>query len=119
MTDSPRERLAAVRRDAIERLASLEAQLDDIAEARRGANSDDEHDPEGSTLAFDRAQAAVLAADSRHVIEEVDAAVGRLDAGTYGVCERCGRPIGAARLELRPTARLCVTCQAQAERRSG
>ena len=43
-------------------------------------------------------------------VAEVDAAVVRLDAGTYGVCERCGRRIAAGPLEARPTARLCIEC---------
>jgi RNA polymerase-binding transcription factor DksA len=111
-----RGRLDELRGDAARRLASLEDQLDDIAVARRDANSDDEHDPEGSTLAFDRAQAAVLAADARRQLDEVDAASARLDDGTYGRCERCGRRIPDARLAARPTARLCVGCQAAVER---
>jgi RNA polymerase-binding transcription factor DksA len=111
-----RGRLDELRREAARRLAALEDQLDDIAVARRDANSDDEHDPEGSTLAFDRAQAAVLAADARRQLDEVDAATARLDDGTYGRCERCGRPIPDARLAARPTACLCVDCQAAVER---
>jgi len=114
--DDARERLDGLRREATSRLLALEEQLDDIAHARKDANSDDEHDPEGATLAFDRAQAAVLAADARHQLEEIDAAAARLDDGTYGRCERCGRAIPPARLAARPTARLCVDCQAAVER---
>jgi RNA polymerase-binding protein DksA len=113
--ESAREQLAGLRQEATARLAALEEQLHDIADARRDANSDDEHDPEGATLAFDRAQVSTLAADARHRLGEIDAAVARLDAGTYGTCERCGTTIGAGRLEARPTARLCVECQAQVD----
>jgi RNA polymerase-binding protein DksA len=111
-----RRRLDELRQEAAGRLDALAEQLDEIAHARRDANSDDEHDPEGSTLAFDRAQVSALAADARRQLEEVDAAFARLDDGTYGVCERCGAPIGAGRLEVRPTARFCVACQTRAER---
>lgn len=107
-----RQALHLLAQDARERLRALDAQTADITEARRDANVDDEHDPEGSTLAFDRAQAAALARDARERLAEVDAALARLDAGTYGVCASCGRPIGAGRLEARPTATLCVDCQA-------
>ncbi len=112
-----RQRLDELRCEATGRLAALQEQLDDIALARRDANADDEHDPEGSTLAFDRAQAAVLATDARRRLDEIDAAAARLDDGTYGRCERCGRAIPVARLAARPTARLCVDCQAAVERR--
>ena len=44
-------------------------------------------------------------------LEEIDAALGRLDAGTYGLCEDCGKPVPAGRLEIIPYARRCVACQ--------
>ena len=53
---------------------------------------------------------ATLVQQSRLRLAELDSALRRLDAGTYGVCERCGGPIPEARLEARPTARTCVTC---------
>ena len=52
---------------------------------------------------------------SRHLIEEIQAALARLDEGTYGACERCGEPINPARLEALPTARRCVPCQEEVE----
>lgn len=102
------DRLAA---EAQERLRDLETQARDIAEARRDSNVDDEHDPEGSTIAFDHAQTAALARDAAQRLAEIDAARERVDDGTYGLCASCGRPIGAGRLEARPTALLCVDCQ--------
>lgn len=52
----------------------------------------------------------------RHELDEIDAAQARLEAGTFGVCEGCHRPILLARLRARPTARLCVPCQSREER---
>jgi RNA polymerase-binding transcription factor DksA len=76
-------------------------------------NADDEHDPEGATIAFERSQIGSLVTQVQHHLAEVDAAIARLDAGTYGVCERCGSPIGAERLEALPAARLCIACAAR------
>ncbi len=81
--------------------------------ASEGSNADDEHDPEGATIAFERAQVDALAEQAARRVAEAEAALGRLDAGTYGTCQRCGRPVPEARLEARPTAPLCVECAAR------
>lgn len=49
----------------------------------------------------------VIAANAEH-LEDVEAALARIDAGTYGICETCGDPVGDARLEAMPTARFCI-----------
>ena len=95
---------------ARERIAALEAQLAGIVDTASASSGDDEHDPEGQTIAYDRAQVAALLAAARHDLTELDAARERVEAGTYGVCERCGRTIPAERLEARPAARTCVAC---------
>ncbi|MGN6241262.1 MAG: TraR/DksA family transcriptional regulator [Cellulosimicrobium cellulans] len=110
--DAARERLLVVRGAAVARLRALRAEVAGIVEASRDSNADDEHDPDGATIAFERAQVDALARDAAARVEEVDAALARLDAGTYGVCEACGQPIAAGRLEARPTARTCVGCAA-------
>lgn len=102
--------LAAARADALARVAALEAQLAGIVETASASSGDDEHDPEGQTIAYDRAQVAALLAAARHDLTEIAAADARVAAGTYGVCERCGRPVADERLEARPAARTCVTC---------
>ena len=78
--------------------------------ASRDSNADDEHDPEGATIAFERAQLATVLRLATDDLAEVDAALARVSAGTYGRCERCGQPIAPARLDARPTARLCIQC---------
>ena len=93
-----------------ERLADLAGDYAGIVEASTDSNADDEHDPEGATIAFERSQVGALVAQARRHLAEVEAALGRLRDGTYGACETCGRPIAPARLEARPVARACITC---------
>ena len=111
--DPARSRLEAERRQALSRLAALTGDYDAVVAASLDSNADDEHDPEGATIAFERSQIGALVRQVRHHLAEVDAAVERLDAGTYGTCERCGRPIGEARLDALPAARTCVDCAAR------
>lgn len=105
-----RSRLAAERETARLRLASLTGDYDAVVAASRDTNADDEHDSEGSTIAFERSQIGALVRQLRLHLDEIDAATARLDAGTYGICERCGTAIAADRLEARPVARLCIRC---------
>ena len=102
---SAAEDLAAEREAARTRIAALEAQVAGIVETASASSGDDEHDPEGQTIAYDRAQAQALLGQARADLAEVDAAFERLAAGTYGVCEVCGRTIPGERLEARPAAR--------------
>ena len=106
----PRSLLEDERASVVRRLAALSHDFDEVVASSRDSNADDEHDPEGHTIAFERSQIGALVRQVRHHVAEVDAALGRVDAGTYGVCARCGRPIAEARLEARPTARTCVGC---------
>ncbi len=111
MTDRARleAELALVRR----RLAALLGEHDDFVAASRDTNADDEHDPEGATIAFERSQVDSLLRQARHRLAELDAALVRFDAADYGRCEVCGRDIDPARLDARPEARTCVTCAAR------
>lgn len=93
-----------------QRLAALTGDYADIVAASLDSNADDEHDPEGATIAFERSQVGSLTEQARSRLVEIDAALARLDEGSYGTCERCGNPIAAGRLEARPTARTCITC---------
>ncbi|WP_206491841.1 TraR/DksA C4-type zinc finger protein [Rhodococcus sp. KRD162] len=92
------------------RLESLREELASVIEGSRWTTDDDEHDPEGSTIAFERAKIAALIDDTESELREIDAARARLAAGTYGSCERCGREIPLMRLEALPAARRCVLC---------
>ncbi|KQY45962.1 TraR/DksA C4-type zinc finger protein [Cellulomonas sp. Root137] len=116
MTSSARALLDELRTTTLERLAALQGEHRAVVDASRDSNADDEHDPEGSTIAFERAQVDALARDAAERLASVDAALARLDDGTYGICSVCGQPIAAARLEARPTATTCVGCAGAAAR---
>lgn len=108
--DRIRERLESERQQTLSRLAALTSDFDAVVAASRDTNADDEHDPEGATIAFERSQVDALVRQARRHLDEIDAAVQRLEAGTYGICESCGEPIAAGRLEARPVARTCIAC---------
>ncbi len=109
-TTPARARLAAERDEVLARIDRLRADLDAFRAASERDNADDEHDPEGATIAFERSQVATLLREGERRLVDLDAALEREDRGTYGVCERCGRPIPPERLEVRPSARTCVSC---------
>jgi DnaK suppressor protein len=100
-----------------QRLAALTGDYADIVAASLDSNADDEHDPEGATIAFERSQVGALAEQARQHLVEVDAALHRLEDGTYGTCEHCGGEIAPGRLEARPTARTCIACAGASPRR--
>ena len=76
---------------------------------------DDEADAGAKT--FEREHEFAMTSNARHLLEQTERAVARIDAGTYGACESCGQPIGKARLMAFPRAVLCVTCKQREERR--
>ena len=102
LTDE-RERTAAL-------IDSLTGNVTSILDASRSTATDDEHDPEGSTIAFERSQASSMLAAARQQLTELDRALARIADGSYGSCERCGEPIPPDRLLARPAARTCVPC---------
>jgi DnaK suppressor protein len=91
-------------------IEALTREFDSVVAASQSSNADDEHDPEGATIAFERQQTAALLEQARRRLAEIDAALARRETGGYGVCEGCGRPIGAERLAARPAARTCISC---------
>lgn len=105
-----RRRLRAERADVAARLRDLGVSFEDIVDAARDSNLDDEHDPEGTTIAAERSLVSSLARSSERHLAEVDAALERLAAGTYGRCVRCGGPIAADRLDARPSTPVCIGC---------
>ncbi|MFX0539287.1 TraR/DksA family transcriptional regulator [Ornithinimicrobium sp. Y1847] len=105
---SPEARLRQEREALLGRLEEQARHMAGFFEASRDSNADDEHDPEGQTIAFERAQLAAVTDQTREHLAEVEAALARVAEGRYGVCEVCGEPVPTGRLEARPTARTCV-----------
>jgi len=103
----PGEALAADRASTQERLAGLEREFAGIVESSASANADDEHDPEGATIAFERQHLVALIEQARDHLGAIDAALRRIEDGTYGKCVDCGRPIEPARLEAVPWTPYC------------
>lgn len=91
-------------------VAGLELEHARIVAASESSNADDEHDPEGATIAFERQQVRALLNQARRTRDDLESALRRLDEGGYGTCERCGGPIGTERLQARPTAPTCIAC---------
>jgi DnaK suppressor protein len=112
MTDqqSVRTALEDERASALDRLASLEREFNGIVESAGTGGTDDEHDPEGATLAFERQHVAAQLDTARERLAGIEEALRKLGEGGYGLCERCGSPIGAGRLAARPAATTCIGC---------
>ncbi|RZU37957.1 TraR/DksA family transcriptional regulator [Streptomyces sp. BK022] len=92
--------------------ASLVGMMRDSAD---GAG-DDEADTGSKNIT--REHELALAANAREMLSQTERALERMDAGTYGLCENCGNPIGKARMQAFPRATLCVECKQKQERRS-
>lgn len=110
MDDSVRERLAEERERAQDRLAHLRREREEIVATVQLDPPDDEHDPDGATLAWEREQLAAMIKAQTGRIAAIDEALARVAAGTHGICEGCGEPIPALRQQVRPAATHCVDC---------
>lgn len=113
MSTDLRALLEELRLQAAARVASTSAVLTELTHDREGSNDDDEHDPEGVTLSSEWSRLTGLAEAAASELQQVNDALSRMDAGTYGTCANCGEAIPAARLEVRPFAAHCVTCAAK------
>jgi DnaK suppressor protein len=106
-----RDRLLTQRGETQARLDALARDFESIVSSS-GSAADDEHDPEGSSTAFDRQHVAALLDQAADQLAGIASALRRVDEGRYGVCERCGQLIGVPRLTARPTAVRCIACAA-------
>ena len=91
-------------------VAGLESDFAALIVASESSNADDEHDPEGATIGFERAQLQAVIDATRQRLADLDAAIDRLAEGAYGTCERCGIPIGTERLAALPSTTRCIAC---------
>ncbi|HEY6500389.1 MAG TPA: TraR/DksA family transcriptional regulator [Streptosporangiaceae bacterium] len=114
--------LAEVRQTLEEEASGLRA---DIAEAEsavadrlnNGLREAGDDEADAGVKTYEREHEFVKTSNSRQLLEQTEKALARIDAGSYGVCESCGEPIGKARLMAFPRAVLCVTCKQREERR--
>ena len=102
--------LTAERQRALDSVQALTADLAQMIAASESSNADDEHDPEGATIAWERAQIRALLEQACRRLDDVDRALQQVGEGTYGDCLRCGRPIGSERLAARPASATCISC---------
>jgi DnaK suppressor protein len=108
--DDPQTRLNELRTATIRRGVGLAGSFDDIVEAASDVATDDEHDPEGHTIAWERQQIAGLLDETRLTLAEIELAERRLADGRYGTCTICGLKIAAERLDALPATPVCVNC---------
>ncbi len=104
------DELVRARAEALAQIDALTREFDEVVAASRSSNADDEHDPEGATIAFERQQVVALLDQARRRLADVDDALARAETGDYGRCADCGQPIAPERLAARPQARTCIAC---------
>ena len=114
--------LNAVRRELENQARELRGEIDDAVSLsetlKRESSSEGSGDEaDAGTKTFEREHEMSLANNSRDLLVQVERALARLDAGTYGRCENCGAVIPKARLQAFPRATLCVACKQREERR--
>lgn len=105
-----RARLEADRDRTIEQAAALTRDVAEVMRAADDVATDDEHDPEGHTIAWERQQLSALLQAAHARLVDLDAAFARLDSGTYGMCQTCGHDIEPQRLAALPATPYCVQC---------
>jgi len=111
--EGERTRLQGIR-DGIQR-----EQDEAVSETGGELSSFDQHPGDSGTETFEMEKNVSLLEQVDDELMEVEAAIQRLERGTYGTCQACGRPIGDERLEAMPATRFCVEDQAKAERQGG
>jgi len=123
-TPYTQKELDDLRKRLLEEKEQLEQQLATIEEATfatsqselTGEVSFDDENADAGTFTFERERDLSLGNNIRDLLDKVSAALKRMDAGTYGECERCGRPIDKARLRALPYSVLCIDCKKAEER---
>ena len=90
--------------------ADLRAQLAELGFGEEGLLDYDSNFADSSQVTAERGEAEALAASLKETLDEVEAALGKFEAGSYGVCENCAKPIAPARLEAKPAAKFCIDC---------
>jgi DnaK suppressor protein len=96
----------------------LHDQEEELAGLMRDAGDGAGHDQaDMGATSFERDQELIVVNSERDMLAQIDRALGRIDDGTYGICESCGQPIGKMRVMAFPRATLCMSCKQREERR--
>ena len=112
-----RDRLLDERRRVVDAIDNIHAENPgSLGEETEETTYQDNHLGDIATATFDREMASTLEENSTHVLTEIDGALARIDEGTFGICLRCGEPIGQERLEALPWATLCIDDKRKQER---
>ena len=115
-----RQELMAVRESSLDQVKQMRNVSVELVEGGGGADVvDDGGFGEGATLEVERGRIQAVASNAATRIDQVDAALRRIDSGNYGICERCRQPIAPARLEALPEATQCVMCASRPAIRLG
>lgn|GEM_PF-222137 len=109
-TTATQHRLRGLRAASLRRAENFTASFDDIVEATTDVATDDEHDPEGHTIAWERQQFAALLSEEHAMLAAIKAAEDRFASGTYGLCTECSGAIGHERLAVLPATPTCINC---------
>ena len=116
-TESLRQHLLDERQRVLDAIDNIHTENPgSIGEETEELSYPDNHLGDIATATFDREMASTLEENSTHVLVEIEAALVRIGDGTFGVCQRCGDPIGDERLEALPWATLCIDCKRKQER---
>ena len=115
-TERFREVLLDERRRVVHAIEYLHEENPGSLEEESDEMPSDNHLAETATVTLDREIDYTLEENAEQVLQAIDAALARIDEGTFGVCRTCGQPIAPERLEARPYVTQCIDCRRREER---
>jgi DnaK suppressor protein len=111
-----REQLLGHRARLEHEIRSFDSDLTESSAEASDESAYDQHMAETAAVTLDREIELTLEENARGTLALIERALSKLDDGTYGACDSCGREIGAERLEVTPWANLCIDCKRREER---
>ncbi len=115
-TEHFKQRLLEERKRAADALEYLQQENQGLLEDEREEIQSDNHLADDATSTYDRELDATLEGNEERMLDAIDAALKRIDDGTYGTCTNCGQPVGEERLEALPWVTRCIDCKRKEER---
>lgn len=112
-----RRQLLEEKERLLQEIADLDAELAESLEDSSEESPYDQHMAETAAVTLDREIDLTLQENARATLVQIERALAKLDEGTYGLCDKCGKPISEGRLQAAPFATLCVDCKRSEERR--